>query len=150
MVVLLWLWSLSVIVTLLGENLKIPLTSGCMIYRKRYNKQVTTSREGEGGARRVQWRFETNSHYYNHSTSRKLSQTIMPFNPPFSILNEIEKEMVHMFASSQGIKKQKVRAYKILSHFILIKLVYEFIIYPTWKHMSRPWVQVNLIYILGE
>jgi len=54
MVVLLWLWSLSVTVTLLGENLKIPLISGRMIYRKMYNKQVTTSREGEGGARRVQ------------------------------------------------------------------------------------------------
>jgi hypothetical protein len=42
-----------------------------------------------------------------------------------------EKEMVHIFACSQGIKKQKVRAYKILAHSILIKLVYEFIIYPT-------------------
>jgi len=54
MIVLLRLWSLNVTITLLGENLKIPLTSGCMIYRKKYNKQVTTSREGEGGARRVQ------------------------------------------------------------------------------------------------
>jgi hypothetical protein len=42
-----------------------------------------------------------------------------------------DKEMVHMFACSQGIKKQKVRAYKIIVHFILIEWVYELIIYPT-------------------
>jgi len=50
----------------------------------------------------------------------------MPLDPPFSILNERRER-----DGSQGIKKQKVRAYKILAHFILIKLVYEFIIYPT-------------------
>jgi hypothetical protein len=61
-----------------------------------------------------------------------------------------DKEMVHMFACSQGIKKQKFQAYEILTHFILIEWVYEFIIYPTRKHMNRPWVQVNLIYILVE
>jgi hypothetical protein len=61
-----------------------------------------------------------------------------------------DKEMLHMFACSQGITKQKVRAYEILAHFILIDWVYEFIIYPTWKHMSRPSVQVNLKHIISQ
>ncbi len=55
----------------------------------------------------------------------------MPFDPPSSILIKEDTEMVHMFACSQGIKKQKVQAYEILTHFILIEWVYEFIIYPT-------------------
>jgi hypothetical protein len=45
-----------------------------------------------GRRKRVQPRFKCIGHFYNHNTTRKLSWIIIPFDPPFPILNDVRKK----------------------------------------------------------
>jgi len=54
---------------------------------------ICSKGQNKGGrGRRVQPRFKCIGHFYNHNTTRKLSWIIIPFDPPFPILDDARKK----------------------------------------------------------